>query len=340
MGFFSAKTFKRAALAGVTGGLSEFTHGADAFGVKSGLQALTGGGQEYTPQQLSEEDPKLRLAQSGGAPLLTQIALGVDVEDALAGYFGRSKGNDWDAYLKNLNPNEQAAINNVRSQLTEIQSNTNLRTQAVQKIVNDFPNIVSQTAPAIAQAKAQAGEEFDSFSKAAMDYALNSTASKYNAGGMLSSGAAAAAEARTGAQFGMDKLNYVNNQGNQAYDRNANDIMGHWQAQYNEANALRSFQQTMLGQGVKQGFSANQDLLNRNFQTQVFNTNASNQKLLMDNANSNATLNSVVNGATTGLILGAQTKSPLTAPATPTTVQTSNNFMPNAPRLTDYGANA
>lgn len=267
------KTVKRAATAVATGGLSEFTHGSDAFGAKRLINAVSGGGKNYTPTMLGKEDPKLLLAQSGGAPLLTQIALGASVDDALAGYFGRSKGQDWDAYLKNLSPDERAAIDNVRNQLTQIQSNTELRNKAVEKITQDFPNVVSMTAPQVKAAKQAAGEEFDQASQQYMDLALSKVAAKYNAGGMLSSGAAAAATARAGADLGLQRLGYQDEQGSQALGL----LSQGWQARYNEANALRNFQNTMLGQGAGQGFSAVQAGLQRNLQRDMTNQQAQQQ---------------------------------------------------------------
>lgn len=231
------------------------------------------------PQQLATEDPKLLLAQSGGAPLLTQIALGASVDDALAGYFGRSKGEDWNAYYENLNPDEKAAIDGVRKQLNDIQSNTELRNQAVKKLVDDYPNVVAQIAPRVKAAQEEAfqqsGKQFDQASQGYLDYALRSVGAKYAAGGQLSSGAMVQATADSAAKLGLEKLNYQTGRGDVAYGREyeqaSNELLGGWQAKYNEANALRGFQQTMLGQGVQQGFSAQQAYLQRKQSGEQFN---------------------------------------------------------------------
>lgn len=268
-----------------------------------GVGGLSGGG--YTPQLLSNEDPSMMLAQSGGAPLLTQIALGASVDDALAGYFGKSSGNDFQQYYNSLSSDEKSAIDGVKNQLTQIQSNTDMRTQAVQKLAQDFPNVVSMTAPQVLQAKQQAGQDFDAASKGAMDLALSSVAAKYGQTGSISSGAATQAEALVGAQQGEQKLSYQTQQGNQALD-----LLGQgWQQQYNEANALQSFQQKMLGQGASQGFSAMQSMLQRNNQNAQFNANATNQKGMSDQASNNALLGAV--GGLAGTAIGGAMAGPV-----------------------------
>ncbi len=282
-----------------------------------GDMAIGGGNKDggYAPQTLANENPKMVLAQSGGAPLLANIAMGADVEDTLAGYFGRSKGADWDAYKANLPPDELAAINGVQKQLNQIQSNTNLRNQAVQKIVQDFPNIAATAAQTQKQAKTAAGEEFDSTTKGYIDQALNGVAAKYAAGGNLSSGAMAAASARAGAQIGMDKLGYVTGEGDKAYDRSYNAGVGDWQARYNEASALRNFQNLMTGQAAGNGFSAVQASLQRNQQTNMANASMANQRAMQDSANKNASDNALFGaiGSLAGTAAGAMIGGPVGA---------------------------
>lgn len=291
----AASTIGRIGSGIVTGGLSEaaraglgkdnivskvlqtpgtiLTGGASRFGVDTG-------GSSYTPTTLTPDNPKLLLAQTGGAQVLSQVAMGSSVEDALAGYFGRNKGADWESYQGNLSPDEKAAIDNVRSQLTQIQSNTDLRNKAVQSVVQDFPNIAAHSA----QARVNAGEEFDSTTKQYIDLALGKKAAQYAAGGNLSSGAYDAASARAGAEIGMSKLNYMDERGNTDYGQG----LDAWNARYTEANALRNFQQKMLGQGAQNGFSANQDMLTRNAHVNMFNTNLKNQKDMYDQQRSDS----------------------------------------------------
>lgn len=257
------------------------TGGASRFGVDLG-------GGSYTPTTLTPDNPKLLLAQTGGAQVLSQIAMGVNVEDALAGYFGRNKGADWESYQGNLSPDEKAAIDNVRSQLTQIQSNTDLRNQAVQQVVKDFPNIASHAAQARVTAKQQSGEEFDSTTKQYIDLALGRNDARFAANGGLSSGAYAAASARAGAEIGRSKLDYVTGRGDQAYNEDYGAGADAWNARYTEANALRNFQQKMLGQGASQGFSANQAMLDRNARVNEFNTRAENDRMSYEQSRSDA----------------------------------------------------
>lgn len=304
-------TLGRAGLALGTMGMSEFIQ-KNPYGIPinnpfSRLNPFKLGGEDgYTPQMLPNQDPKLILAQSGGTPLLTQIVLGANVEDALAGYFGRSTSikdasgnNDWSAYLNGLNPDERAAIYNVRDQLTQIQKNTDLRNQTIQNLVNDFPNVVSMTAPKVLAAKQAAGEEFDQATQNAMKLATDQLAAKQASSGLLSSGASAAAAARIGAGYGLQRLDYQNQRGNQQLGLQAQD----WQNQYNEANALRNFQQTMLGQGVQQGFSANQAMLNRQQQTNMANTQSQNQAQMFNIGQENAMTSQLFGAA--GSLAGA-----------------------------------
>lgn len=249
---------------------------------------------------MAGEDPKLALAQSGGAPLLTQIASGASVEDALSGYFGLPAGTKFDTWLSQQDEATQNAVNSTKNQLTQIQSNTDLKNQAVQKLVSDFPNFMQTAIPKYASI-------MDDATKQMMDRALSQSAAKYNAGGALSSGAALAAQARVGADIGMQKVQYGTDLANQD-----------WMHQYTEANALRNFQQKMLGQGASQGFSAAQSALDRAQKTNQFNTGVANQNTADENARSSALFGSLGNLAGNAALLyatrGASAASPGAAP--------------------------
>lgn len=286
-----AKTAKRAATAVATGGLSEWSHGQDAFGARSLTNAI---GLTKKPAALAGmpgENPAAVLAQTGGAPLLANIALGANVEDTIAGYFGAA---DYGSLYNSVNPQDRQLLMNVRKQLTDIQSNTNLRNKAVQQVVDDFPNIVAQAA----QARTASGQEFDDVTKGYIDQALNKVGAKYAAGGMLSSGATAAASARAGAEYGMQKLGYMDGREEFKYNQG---LQG-WQARYNETNALRNFQNLMTGQAAGNGFSAVQASLNRNQQAQMANVNAQNQQNFMNQQQDNAMFGAI--GGLAGTALG------------------------------------
>lgn len=243
------------------------------------------------------QDPATLLAQTGGAPLLANIAMGVDPEDALAGYFGKNKKDgSWEEFLTTLNQKDYDAVTSVQGQLKTIQSNRDLRQQAVDKVINDFPNLTKQAA----QARAQSGQEFDEVTRGYMQQALGETAAKFAAGGNLSSGAANEAFAKVGAQQGMQKLDYMGQREQNAYNMGANEL----NMRLGEVNALRDFQNTMLGGQIQQGFSAQQANLQRQFQGQSQQLDFMNQQKLADKATNNAMLGAI--GSLGGSFIGAK----------------------------------
>jgi hypothetical protein len=234
------------------------------------------------------QNPADLLAQTGGAPLLANIAMGADIDDTLSGYLGVNKAEMLDALNgrnTTINTQDLRAIQSVRNQLTQIQSDRTLKQKAVDQVVQDFPNIVQQNMKLY-------GDQFDSEMKSYVDQALQGTAAKYAAGGNLSSGAANEAFARVGAENALNKINYSN----QNAVRDAS-------LRLSEVNALRDFQNTMLGQVVPQGFSATQANLQRQFQGQMQNAEFANQQKLSDQGSKNALFGAL--GTLGGTMIGA-----------------------------------
>lgn len=248
------------------------------------------------------QDPVSLLAQTGGAPLLTNIALGVDSEEALAGYFG-IRPQDWPAFKESLSPNDRSAIEGVSGQLRTIQSNTELRNKAVQQVVNDFPNIVQQSV----EARKSAGVEFDEVSKQILDQASNQLAAKYAATGGFSSGAFNQGLASKAGEIGLQRLGYMDQRQEFDYNQRLQGL----NARLTEANALRGFQQAMLGQGVTQGFSAAQANFDRSQNASAQNANFANQRYMQNQQNQNAMLGAV--GGLAGTALGGFFAGPLGA---------------------------
>ena len=244
------------------------------------LQGINGG-----------QSPTEMLAQSGGAPLLANIAMGVNPDAAIAGFFGKTP-DQWEAYKQTLNPDDLSAIESVTKQLHTIQSNTDLRNLAVQKVVDDFPNVMAQAA----QARQQSGEEFDTTTKAVMDQVSNQLSAKYASTGGFSSGAFNQGLAAKAGDVAMNKLQYMDQRGQNDF---AQRMQG-YNTRLGEVNALRGFQQTMLGQGVQQGFSAMQNNLQRNMQGQMQNQNLQFQQN-QTNANNAAQSQNQMLGALGGL---------------------------------------
>lgn len=202
------------------------------------------------------------MAQSGGIPLLTKVLLGTSVASTLAGYFGVGKSDqDYSSWFQGLSQEDQAQVKALEDNLTSLQGDLDKRNQAVQQVLNDYPNVMAQ----VAKDRAASGQEFDDVTKGYMEQALNQTAAKYAANGGLSSGAMNEATAQTGANLALQKLGYMGDREQSSYQQN----MAGYTARLNEAEALRQFQQKMLGTGVDQRFSAAQNALQRQagFQT-------------------------------------------------------------------------
>jgi hypothetical protein len=286
-------TVGRGAAALGTMGLSEAVQSnpygiANQLGVRNPL-GVFGGSSLSSPrlQMAGGANPSEMLAQTGGAPLLANIAMGADIDTTLAGYLGVRKEEFQDAlngHNTTLNTLDLQNIKNVRDQLIQVQQNRDLKQKAVDNLVQDFPNIVQQNMKMY-------GDQFDTEMKSYVDQALQGTAAKFAAGGNLSSGAANEAFAKVGADNAMNKLNYAN----QNAVRDANVRLG-------EVNALRDFQNTMLGQVNQQGFSANQANLQRQFQGQAQQNDFANQQNLADQQNKNGLFGSI--GSLAGTAIG------------------------------------
>ena len=272
--------------------LGDFLGGVVTGGTSGQFRRLMpGGGGAGPTAQGGMENPAAVLAQTGGAPLLANVAMGVDPKQAVAGYFGAS---NFDEFYGSLSPEDKKLVDGVTGQLQTIQSNTNLRNQAVEKVVADFPNLAKQAA----SARMQAGGDFDEVTKGYMEKALGASAAKYAAQGGVSSGAMVEAAARTGADMGLKKLDYMANREDTSY----NNALQGWQARYNETNALRNFQNLMTGQAAGQGFSAAQASLARNQQTNMANLGFVNQQNLQNQQNDNAMFGAI--GGLAGTALG------------------------------------
>lgn len=249
--------------------------------------SLANGPQQYNPQMVpnSGNDPLSTLVSNGGAPLLGQISMGVNVNDALAGYFGQTAAS-FPAWLAAQDQQTQNAINGVSNQLTQVQNNTQLQQTAVNNLVKDFPNMMQTMIPQYSSIMSDATKQM-------MNQAIQTSAAQYAAGGQVSSGAATLAAAQVGAQYAQSDINYGTNLANQD-----------WSQQYQNANAQLGFQQKMLGQGAQNGFSAAQNALNRTQQNNITNTGAVNQANAANAAQSNNMYNSLLGLGGTAAIYG------------------------------------
>lgn len=212
--------------------------GSQIGGPLGGMIGGMFGGKQEMPNLIppgagQRADPAGVLESTGGALLLGNIAAGADPTTALESWLGVAPGG-LPAYLNGLNPEERNAIQGIQTQVTQIASNTDLRNQVVGKLVNDYPNIMANSI-----------KQFGQMENPAIQQAMQTINAKYGAGIGLSSGAAAAATGRATAGMSMDFAQTNFNQ------------------QLSEAEALRGFQQKMLGQGAQYGQSAAQDQYNR-----------------------------------------------------------------------------
>lgn len=306
------------------------------LGTKGDASNIWNGGSSGNPdtaplaQAPGGQSPTELLAQTGGAPVLASVAMGVSPKAALANFMGVEEAN-FDDYISNLNPKDAASLHSTLNTLTSIQSNTELRNRAVQSVINDFPNVTAK----IAQDRASSGQEFDSVTQGYMKQALDQTAAKYAANGGLSSGAANEAFAKTGAGLAMNKLDYMGQREAVSAQQHMTDL----NARLGEVNALRDFQQTMLGQGAQQGFSAAQANLGRIQQGGLANMNYANQRSMADLNSNNAMLGSI--GSLAGTAIGAYFGGPMGAAAGASVGGSvmGGSFNQNAPKVynTSYG---
>lgn len=333
-----------------TGGISEGVNAASKGKIyqKTGMSggpigSVTGSvgrlfglqGNQNTPNLASApgglSNPDL-LAQTGGAPVLANIAMGVAPKDALAGFLGITPEN-WDNYVADLSPKDASSLNAVQKQLETIQSNTDLRNKAVQGVINDFPNVTAQ----IAKARADSGQEFDQVTQGYMKQALDQTAAKFAANGGLSSGAANEAFSKTGADLAMNKLDYMGNREQAA----RGDAYAGFNARLGEVNALRDFQNTMLGQGVQQGFSAAQANLGRIQQGGMANAQFANDRANAESAQENATTNALYGalGSLGGAYIGGKMLQGSMGAGAASSSAMTGSFNPAAPKVynTSYG---
>ena len=222
----------------------------------------------------SGNSPLSMLEQSGGGPLLGQIALGEDPTTAMASYFGVDPSN-FNSWLAQQNPNDQAAIHGLTANLTAISQNQTMRQNAVTSLVQAYPTMMAQLIP-------QYTGIADKATAAAAQQALDQVSAKYAAGGGLSSGANAAAQALTSANTEQGNLLYGTNLAQQDYTQ-----------QFNSANALLQFQQKMLGQNSSQAMSAMQMMIQGNNSANQNNANAINTANTAANNSSNAMFGSL-----------------------------------------------
>lgn len=250
--------------------------------------SLSGAKSPSVPR-IGQQSPLDMLTSTGGAPLLSNIAMGGNVDDALAAHLGVPKAEFLDALNGRnsyLSPQAIEGIRSVRAQLTQVQSNTEMRQATVDKLVKDFPNYMATQIP---KYKGIADEA----TMQAANLALQKVGAKYAAGGQLSSGAMAAASARTGAEFAQNNLQYGTQMAMQDFGN-----------QYSEASALRNFQMKMMGQGAEQGFNAVQNALQRNQQGQEFGSNQAFQYQQGQQQQSNAMFGAL--GNLGGMYLGSK----------------------------------
>src|SRR5579863_4134559 len=99
----------RAAAGVMTFGTSELANKAMGGALFGG-----GGGGPDVPQVGGSQTPMQMLTMSGGAPLLTNIALGADVGTSIMGYFGAS--GDYQKWYNGLNAQDQQAVQGLHDQ--------------------------------------------------------------------------------------------------------------------------------------------------------------------------------------------------------------------------------
>lgn len=264
-------------------------------GANGGLSGLGGGGSVSPVQVGGQQTPLQMLEQSGGSSLLMDISLGANPRDSIMSYFGQQGGSadNWNKWVEGLSPSDQNAVNGLLGHLGDIQTNTDKQNQAVSQLSQDYPNIMTQ--------KIQQYQNIaDPAIQKMMGQAMQQISAQQSAGGMLSSGASAAAAAQVGAQYAGQELNYATGMANQDFNQ-----------QMSIAQGLQTFQQKMLGQGATQGFNAAQNMLNRNQQAGIANAGYQNQTNQYNTQQQNGMYGAL--GGLAGTVIGGAMGGPMGA---------------------------
>lgn len=201
------------------------------------------------------------MAQSGGVPLLTKVLMGASVASTVAQYFGKKPGQDWNQFMDSVDDESRAEIQKLEQNLAELQKNVEVRDQAVSKIVNDFPNIAKQAIDDRKRSREAYGEEMDKVSSMMLDKASNELASKYAASGGFNSGAFNEALGGAATDIAIEKARPMAAMAREDILAEDQDNRLGMQLRLAEAEGLRDFQRTMLGQGMNERFSATQAML-------------------------------------------------------------------------------
>lgn len=201
------------------------------------------------------------LASSGGVPLLTKVLMGASVASTVAGYFGKKPNEDYGSWLDQYDDEAKAEIKKLEDNLAQIQKNVELRDQAVSKIVNDFPNIAAQAIEERKRSRQAYGEEIDKVTSLMLDKAANQLSAKYAASGGFNSGAFNEALGKSATDIALAKAEPMARMAREDGLAAEQDQKIGMQLRLAEAEGLRDFQRTMLGQGMQDRFSATQALL-------------------------------------------------------------------------------
>lgn len=241
---------------GALGAMGALGGGAASAGAAGGL------GVSGTTAALGQGGAGV-MAQSGGVPLLTKVMLGASVGTTLASYFGHKSEQDYRSWFDGLEAQDQQEIQALEKNLSEMQGNMDMRNKAVQKLIDDFPNVAAQQLEETKKQYGTALGAFDESTKMVLDKAASQLSAKFASTGGFNSGSFNQGLADQAYQIAQPRAQLAyDQQMDLAHQQRENTFMGQ-QMRLSEAEALRNFQQNMLGVNQQQRFSAAQAGLQR-----------------------------------------------------------------------------
>jgi hypothetical protein len=196
------------------------------------------------------------LSSVGGTSILSKVLLGVSAGAAISQMFNKPANVSYDQWKGELSDEDRQYVQNLEDQMNSIQSDMEVRNTGVQKMIDDFPNIMRQS---IEQERSALSKSYNETTKLVLDQASNQLAAKYASTGGFSSGAFNEGLAKASTDVALERAG----QEYQIGQREAQIPIQQYQMRLAETEALRDFQRTMLGGTMDARNSAFNNMMQR-----------------------------------------------------------------------------
>jgi hypothetical protein len=203
------------------------------------------------------------MASTGGTSLLSKVALGLPAATAIAQMFQKPPNMDYNEWKGQFAAEDQAEINRLEEELKTVQTNLEVRNQAVSKLIDDFPNVMRDSIQKQREGLARSRGAFDETTKMVLDQAANQLSAKFAATGGFSSGAFNQGLANASTDVALERAGMVREDEAMLAQAEGNVGIQQYQMRLAETEALRDFQRTMLGGQIDQRQSAFQNMMQR-----------------------------------------------------------------------------